>query len=91
MILPTKRISADRALLSLGAEVLQLLESHDKTVTQVWTEFQRGRQMRQRAAIVPYDWFVLALDLLFAINAIAWEEGALRRTGGKAPNRGSAK
>jgi hypothetical protein len=75
MILPTKGISSDRALLSLGARVLQML-SEPKTVSRVWDEL---RKVGAPGTGITFDWFVLSLDLLFAIGAIDLERGRLHR------------
>ena len=74
MILPTKRISADRSLLGLGARILRQL-NYPQTVSRAWENV-----CRDEGDQVPYDWFVLALDLLYAIGAIALEEGRLVRS-----------
>ena len=78
MIRPTKGIAADRALLSVGAEVLRRLDK-PRTVSRLW-EHMRQRRVGLLEAI-PYDWFVLALTLLFAIGAIRLEDGRLHRIG----------
>lgn len=78
MILPTKRVQEDRALLSLGAEIIRLLDE-PKTVSRVWDEFRRARAKMPEASPVVFDWFVLALDLLYTLGAIAPEKGRLRR------------
>jgi len=76
MILPTKGLALDRALLSVGAEVLRRLD-RPKTVSRLW------EQMRQRQSslleAISYDWFLLALDLLFLCGAVDFEDGRLRR------------
>ena len=71
MILPSKHLSQERALLTIGAELLTHL-NRPKTVSAIW------EQARYTAA-VSYDWFILALDLLYAINAIEIHEGLLVR------------
>lgn len=76
MILPTKGIAPDRALISVGARVLQLL-SEPKTVSRMWDEF---RKAEPPVSGISFDWFVLSLDLLFAIGAIDLERGRIRRT-----------
>jgi hypothetical protein len=77
VILPTKGISADRALLSIGASLLKRLD-RPKTVSRLWEDLRdRHTTLLQN---VSYDWFVLALDLLFAIRAVEFEDGRLRRT-----------
>lgn len=76
MILPTKNLTEDRALLRVGAEILQLL-TEPKTVSRLWDDVKRMRSNPSR--ILPYDWFVLALDLLYMLNAIELERGRIRR------------
>jgi hypothetical protein len=76
VILPTKGLAVDRALLSVGAEVLRRLE-RPKTPSRVW-EQMRTRQSSLSEGI-SYDWFVLALDLLFTMGAVTLEDGRLRR------------
>jgi len=78
MILPTKHLSEDRALLAIGAEILRLLDE-PKTVSRVWDEINRLRPSSPHS--VTYDWFVLALDLLYALEAIDIERGRLRKAG----------
>lgn len=76
MILPTKRLGQDRALLSVGAEILDLL-SEPKTVSRLWDELQRSRSERFGVRTIPYDWFVLALDLLYTLEILEMERGLL--------------
>lgn len=78
MILPTKRISQDRSLLSVGADILFLLEE-PKTVSLLWEQFQRARATTAGTKPVTYDWFVLALDFLFALYAIELEGGRIQK------------
>lgn len=80
MILPTKRLNQDRALLYVGAEVLSLLEE-PKTVSRLWDELEKIRTAKSETMSLTYDWFVLSLDLLFAIQAIEFDKGLLRRGG----------
>lgn len=78
MILPTKRISEERCLLGIGANILDLLEN-PKTVSRLWNDFKKQRKSHQ-IPIVTYDWFVMALDLLFILNTIDVEKGVLQRS-----------
>lgn len=78
MILPTKGIDRNRALLSLGADCLRLLNK-PKTVSRVWEELQQDWKHREVQAALGFDWFVLALDMLFSIGAIDLTGGLLRR------------
>lgn len=73
MILPTKGIAPDVALLTIGANVLALLRE-PKTVSRVWDELTRSAKVS-----ITYDWFVLALDMLYAMGLLNLENGRLRR------------
>lgn len=75
MILPTKGIAPDRALISVGACVLQLL-SEPKTVSRLWKELVKSDTGQ---VSMTFDWFVLSLDLLFAIGIIELDRGRLQR------------
>ncbi len=80
MILPTKRIPHDRSLLGIGGEILNLL-AEPKTVSRIWAEFKNRRyDSSPNNRIITYDWFLLALDVLYAINAIRMEKGLLIKT-----------
>lgn len=76
MILPTKHLPQERSLVGIGGEVLGLLDQK-KTVSALWTEFKSSRL--DRKATITFDWFVLALDLLFMMNAITSEKGLIQR------------
>lgn len=76
MILPTKRLPEDRALIGIGGEVLGLLGERT-TVSRLWHEFKRGRA--DSAGTASFDWFVLALDLLFMLGAVSIDRGLVRR------------
>lgn len=78
MILPTKRLSANKALLVIGAEVLALLEQ-PATVSQLWREFKSARTSRGPQGGISYDWFILSLDFLFIIGAIELSKGRLKK------------
>jgi hypothetical protein len=77
MILPTKGLALDRALLSVGADVLRRLD-RPKTVSRLWDQV-RHRQSSLLES-VPYDWFLLSLDLLYLCGAVDFEDGQIRRT-----------
>lgn len=82
MILPTKHLSQDRALLTVGARLLAHL-SQPKTVSALWEEISRPASTGGgRKPALRYDAYVLTLDLLFLIGAIELQDGLLR---GKTP------
>ncbi len=78
MILPTKHLSHDRALLTVGARILQRL-SHPVTVSALWEEMPRPVGGQKRLPYLRYDAFVLALDMLFVMGAIELREGRIHR------------
>lgn len=79
MILPNKHLSQDRALLTVGAKLLNLL-SQPKTVSALWEEISVSPAPHEkRRHKLRYDAYVLTLDLLFLIGAIELQEGLIRR------------
>ncbi len=79
MILPPKHISQDRALLTVGYRILKKLKKR-KTVSALWEEtISEYNDVENANPGISYDWFVLALDLLFAIEAIEIRDGLLSR------------
>lgn len=78
MILPTKHIRPERALLTIGGEVLGRLRE-PLTVSRLWDEVRTHRGETAEPAPINYDWFVLSLDLLFMIGAIELERGLVRK------------
>jgi hypothetical protein len=78
MILPTKHVRVDRALIGVGAEVLELLK-RPMTMSRLWDEIRTRRTLHAPVAPIDYRWFVLALDLLYVIGAVELDRGLLRR------------
>lgn len=78
MILPSKHLSQDRALLTVGAAILQQL-SRPVTVSALWEQMPRSAGHQKAPSRLRYDAFVLALDLLFLIGALELREGLLVR------------
>ncbi len=80
MILPTKHLSQDRALLTVGARLLARL-SHPKTVSALWEEISRPVIIKDngKSPALRYDAYILALDLLFLMGAVELQDGLLGR------------
>jgi len=79
MILPTKGLGVERAMLTIGAEILELL-TEPKTVSRLWDELRSEMGERSSTRIVNYDWFVLTLDLLYMLGALEIDHGRIQRT-----------
>ena len=71
MILPSKHISQENALLTVGAELLNIIK-RPKTVSTIWEQIRLARSIN-------YNWFILALDLLYTLDAIEINEGLVFR------------
>lgn len=78
MILPTKHIRPDRALIGVGSEVLALLQE-PKTASRLWDEFRAARNSSPGMAPVTYDWFILSVNFLFMIGAVDVDGALIRR------------
>jgi hypothetical protein len=79
MILPSKHLPQDRALLTVGAHVLTFL-ARPMTVSALWEELNgHDDGVAAMPRRITYDWFMLALDLLYALRAIELESGLVTR------------
>jgi hypothetical protein len=78
MILPSKHLPQDRALLTVGAVILRNLPQ-PLTVSALWESLSRSAAASKSSLPLRYDAFVLALDLLFIIGAVELLDGLLVR------------
>jgi hypothetical protein len=79
MILPTKHISQDRALLTVGARLLSNL-TQPQTVSALWEKSSSlSKTKGDKNLALRYDTYVLTLDLLFLLGAIELQDGLLNR------------
>ncbi len=72
MILPNKHITLEFSLLGVGAFLLLNLD-HAYTVSTLWNK------VRAEPTVGSFTRFTLALDLLFMLGAIEFNDGKLRR------------
>lgn len=79
MIVPTKGVGPDRALLALGALVLTDLDG-PSTVTAAWDRLRARREAAGMASPVTFDWFALSLSVLRALSLVELRGGLLIRT-----------
>ncbi len=78
MILPTKHVRTEQAIIGIGGELLALL-SEPMTVSYLWNEVRERRTVAMPTAPIDYDWFVLALDFLFLIGVVESRQGLVVR------------
>jgi len=81
VILPGKHLRPDRALLSVGGDILSVL-GEPAPVSDVWERVLAERAGRQNVSPLPFDWFVLAVSLLYAMGAVDMVDGLIVRAGG---------
>ncbi len=84
MILPTKGISPQRALLSIGSQVLDVLRPGALTVQQTWTRLLELRRRQGTRAPITFEWFVYSLDVLFSLDLIQVDGDLISRRAGRA-------
>ncbi len=73
MILPTKGVSPSKALITVGADIIELLGDGALSVTGLWRQV-RDRRDGSTITRISFDWFVLALDMLYAVDAVELTE-----------------
>lgn len=69
MILPTKGVSPAKALVTVGADIIESLGDGALSITGLWRQV-RDRRNGSAITRISFDWFVLALDMLYAVNAV---------------------
>ncbi len=75
MILPTKHLPIERSLIAIGADIVRLLDE-PMTVTNLWLEYQSLNKARNTR--LTFDWFTLALAMLYSIDAVEQTGNRLR-------------
>ena len=83
MILPSKHLSHNRALINVGAEVLAQL-GQPSSVSEIWDRVRRGRDINAGSVPLSFDWFVLTLSFLYSISAIVAADGLISLKAGEA-------
>lgn len=72
MILPNKHVRTKYSLIGLGALILQNL-NRPQQVSTLW------EKLREFPEVGTFERFILALDFLYTIGAIEFENNQLRR------------
>lgn len=76
MILPGKHLRQDRALLSVGGEILAQLDE-PRTVSELWERVSQARTSTPMHAPLSFDWFILSLNLLYSVSALEFSNGVI--------------
>lgn len=77
MIVPTKGVAPQRALLAVGAQIVLATEKQPVTITQAWRRLLTWREQNNHRAPLAFWWFALALDLLYAMDLVDLEQDIL--------------
>jgi hypothetical protein len=74
MILPSKHLKNDKALIGVGAEIIAYLDE-PRTVSELWERIHISREIKSTS--ISFDWFILSLSFLYAIQAIDFSRGII--------------
>ncbi|MEU4579472.1 ABC-three component system middle component 6 [Nonomuraea sp. ATR24] len=77
MIVPTKGVAPQRALLAVGAQIVIATERQPVTINQAWRRLLAWREANDHRAPLTFWWFALSLDLLFAMGLVELERDVL--------------
>lgn len=79
MLLPTKGVSADRALITIGADLLEELRD-PLSVSALWERYSGRQRSTNNVGRITFDWFSLSLTALYTLRLIeTTPDGNLRR------------
>lgn len=77
MLMPTKHIKTENAIIGVGGSLLRLL-NRDKTVSRLFHDVQEERD-ENGLSTIDFSWFLLSLDFLFIIGVIRFEGGVIKK------------
>jgi hypothetical protein len=78
MLLPSKHVSEAQALIVVAAQILIVLE-RPRTITSCVEATRRWRADNGESVELPFWWYVLALDVLYAFGVIELSDQLLRK------------
>lgn len=76
MILPSKHLPVERALITVGASILNLLKE-PQSVSRLWDTVKS--EYNDNSVPITFDWFILALDFLAIMGVINFENERIKR------------
>ena len=79
VLTPTKNLHEDKTILKIGARILSFLTS-PRTLSSTWEAYLNFQnQESNNVPRIQFDLFILALDFLYIVGAIEYEEDLLWR------------
>jgi hypothetical protein len=76
LITPTKGIAPQRALLTVAAQIMRILDEPMTTST-AWRKLADWRDRNGAKMPISFDWFALALSVLYGVGLVHLEDGIL--------------
>lgn len=77
MILPTKHLRSEVSLIYVGGIIKNMIASKSMSVDQLWHSTKKEYNNYSQGHDITYDWFVLALSMLYEIDSIAFVDGRI--------------
>lgn len=77
MILPSKGISRERSLIGIGSFILANIDT-PRSSSELWHSYNKD----QSSGYISFEWFCLAISLLFSMGLVDVIGGLLGRGGG---------
>jgi hypothetical protein len=78
VLLPTKGVSPERALMTVGSEILEELRD-PMSISTLWERFSARDRSSSKRGKITFDWFSLALAALYAMRLVDTSEGGYIR------------
>jgi hypothetical protein len=78
MILPSKHIRNCESLIGLGSILINKLDQ-PKTIDELWSDFEQINNTKDCPTLHSFDNVILALDLLFVLGKIQFNEKQIIR------------
>jgi len=79
VLTPTKNLHEDKTIIKIGARILSILTS-PSTVSYAWNSYIQVQERETNNTIrIQLDTFILALDFLYVIGAIEYEDDLMWR------------
>lgn len=79
MLLPSKFIEPDQALLTLSGQILLQLDQ-PMPIHDAWSKLNNWRKAMNMQSAIPFWWFALALDVAFSLGVVHFENNLLRKS-----------
>lgn len=77
MILPTKHLRIEASLIYIGGIIQKIIAAYPMSVDQLWHSTKKEHSIRSCEYEITYDWFILALSMLYEIGGIMFVDGKI--------------